>query len=260
MAQCNRRFWKFRSPRRRSLAIPLLVAFAVDCSAQARPEPHGPSHAQPPYERLATAARLWNYVKYLSPRVTNPAIDWDAELVNAIPKVLAARSGQDFNGALSDMLASLHDPLTHIRKADELATSEQLLLPQVAAAGPVPVVTFRPADPAKRAQALDALTIALSKAGAAVFDLRDTQDVGNTLASTLMTSKPCQGLKLASREHTGYARADDLENDGLYRSTWKLRDSVHFPLSPNAAHSVFLINGKTVVPLAVEALSRLAMQ
>jgi hypothetical protein len=48
--------------------------------------------SQTAYERLAATAKLWAYIKYLHPRVTDPAIDWDAAFAKTAPQVLAATS------------------------------------------------------------------------------------------------------------------------------------------------------------------------
>lgn len=66
------------------------------------------------YDRLAGTAKLWNYVKYFHPRVTAGEIDWDAALMRATPKVLAATDNAAFMAALDEMLGTLKDPATHI--------------------------------------------------------------------------------------------------------------------------------------------------
>ena len=82
--------------------------------------------------RLAGLAKVWGTVKYFHPFLAYRDIDWDKALIDTIPKVNAARSPQDYQAALNQMLAVLNDKST---RADiEAATKPE---------------TPTPADPAK---------------------------------------------------------------------------------------------------------------
>jgi len=78
------------------------------------------SCAQPPetvrIERLAGLAKLWGAVKYFHPYVAERDLDWDAALVQAIPKVESANSTADYRRVVDGMLSLLHDPNTHTVK------------------------------------------------------------------------------------------------------------------------------------------------
>jgi C-terminal processing protease CtpA/Prc len=82
--------------------------------------------------RLAGLAKVWGTVKYFHPFLAYRDIDWDKALVETIPKVNAARSAQEYQAALNQMLAVLNDNST---RADIEATTKS--------------ETSAPADPAK---------------------------------------------------------------------------------------------------------------
>lgn len=62
--------------------------------------------------RLAGLAKVWGTVKYFHPFLAYRDVDWDKALVETIPKVNAARSPQDYQAALNQMLAVLNDKST----------------------------------------------------------------------------------------------------------------------------------------------------
>lgn len=82
--------------------------------------------------RLAGLAKVWGNVKYFHPFLAYRDVDWDKALIDTIPKVNAAKSPQDYQAALNQMLAVLNDKST---RADIDAETK-------------PVVPT-PADPAK---------------------------------------------------------------------------------------------------------------
>ena len=62
--------------------------------------------------RLAGLAKVWGSVKYFHPFLAYRDIDWDKSLIETIPKVNAAKSPQDYQAALNQMLAVLNDKST----------------------------------------------------------------------------------------------------------------------------------------------------
>ena len=62
--------------------------------------------------RLTGLAKVWGTVKYFHPFLAYRDIDWDKVLVETIPKVNAAKSAQDYQAALNQMLAVLNDKST----------------------------------------------------------------------------------------------------------------------------------------------------
>jgi len=63
-------------------------------------------------ERLAGLGRLWGAIKFFHPFLAYKEIDWDGALVAAIPRVKAARGGQEYREAIQTMLQALRDPAT----------------------------------------------------------------------------------------------------------------------------------------------------
>ena len=63
-------------------------------------------------ERLSGLAKVWGAVKYFHPCPAYREIDWDKALIDAIPKVNAAKSPTEYAAAVNVMLAALHDKQT----------------------------------------------------------------------------------------------------------------------------------------------------
>ena len=67
-----------------------------------------------PVERLAGLARLWGLIKFCHPGLAISGIDWDAALIRAIPEVKAAKTVEDYRGALERLCLVLGDPATRV--------------------------------------------------------------------------------------------------------------------------------------------------
>lgn len=93
-----------RSSRKLAL-FALICALPLSCAAQSRDSVR--------IERLAGLARLWGAIKYFHPYVADRDIDWDAALVQTIPKVESAKSTEDYREAIDFMVSFLKDPSTH---------------------------------------------------------------------------------------------------------------------------------------------------
>ncbi len=76
--------------------------------------------------RLAGVARVWGTVKYFHPYLAYREIDWDKALVEAIPKINAARTPADYQNAINEMLAVLNDKSTRA----ESETNTQTVVPK----------------------------------------------------------------------------------------------------------------------------------
>ncbi len=83
--------------------------------------------------RLAGLAKVWGTVKYFHPFLAYRDIDWDKALIETIPKVNAAKTAQDYEAALNQMLAVLNDKSTRA----EIDTETK-------PAGPAPATTAKP--------------------------------------------------------------------------------------------------------------------
>lgn len=62
--------------------------------------------------RLVALAKVWGVVKYFHPALAYREIDWDKALVEAVPRVNAAKTAQDYEGAVNQMLSVLNDRST----------------------------------------------------------------------------------------------------------------------------------------------------
>jgi C-terminal processing protease CtpA/Prc len=70
-------------------------------------------------ERLVGLAKVWGAVKFFHPYLAYREIDWDKALVEAIPKVNAAKTPQEYEAAVNSMLAALGDKNTRAQIASE---------------------------------------------------------------------------------------------------------------------------------------------
>src|SRR5271165_6406444 len=86
-------------------AVVTLVSLAASAIAQQN---------DPGTARLAATAKLWVTVKYFHPYMAYQDIDWDKALVEALPKILDAKSPDEYAVATQQMLDALHDPETHM--------------------------------------------------------------------------------------------------------------------------------------------------
>ena len=104
--------------RRRMLSLTLaLISLSAIAHAQASTPPTNRPPEDARVERLAGLARVWGAVKYFHPYLAYRDVDWDKALVEAIPKVRAAQSRQEYEAALDSMLAVLGDKNTRVRPA-----------------------------------------------------------------------------------------------------------------------------------------------
>ncbi|HEX7315944.1 MAG TPA: S41 family peptidase [Pyrinomonadaceae bacterium] len=99
------------NPRRLTLkcfALVLLLLPSLCSDARARQTtPASSDNAR--VERLVGLAKLWAAAKYFHPYLAYREVDWDKALVEAIPKVQAAKTPHEYSAALNQMLAVLGD-------------------------------------------------------------------------------------------------------------------------------------------------------
>lgn len=92
-----------------------VVLLCQTAPAQDKPYPEDPRVA-----RLVGLAKVWGTVKYFHPFLAYREIDWDKALIEAIPKVNAAKSAQEYEAALNQMLAVLNDAPTRAEIEPEI--------------------------------------------------------------------------------------------------------------------------------------------
>lgn len=136
-------------------------------------------------QRLASLCKLWGAVKYFHPYLAYKPVDWDAALVQTIPRVKAASSPAEYQAALDHLLSFLDDPATRTMRQETPppppdarsessgpAVDEPSLLwprPDVALLAATDLRQF--SDPAKVSR-LPGLFEQASKASAIIFDIR----------------------------------------------------------------------------------------
>jgi len=64
--------------------------------------------------RLAALGKLWGVIKFFHPYLAYKDMDWDAALVETIPKVNEAKSADEYRAAVTHMLSFLNDPNTRV--------------------------------------------------------------------------------------------------------------------------------------------------
>src|SRR5215204_5615678 len=133
--------------------------------------------------RLVGLAKVWGTVKYFHPFLAYRNIDWDKALIETIPKVNAAKTPQDYQTAVNQMLAVLNDRSTRAEIETETKSD-----------GPVPANAAKPVRSENGVLVIDSAQIAkaiandisalnkfvtsvnesLPKAGSVIFDARST--------------------------------------------------------------------------------------
>jgi hypothetical protein len=170
--------------------------------------------AQPAYERLAEAAKLWALVKYVHPRATSPGVDWDRVFTDNVQRILQAADDDAFAAAVDAMLAGLNDPMTRIVPASRPASAR---LAAFRRPDGVTVVRFRPFGP--RGAPAPPLLEQLEGAGAVVFDLRDAPRAAELFPATLPLATASNWPIFRVRYHSGYEPPVP-SGSGGYRSSW----------------------------------------
>jgi C-terminal processing protease CtpA/Prc len=187
-------------------------------------------------ERLSGVCRLWGAVKFFHPYLAYRAIDWDAALIAAIPRILEAPSADAYRRALDDLLAALGDPLTHT------ITPPSVAVPSTRPPGPdqpaeeegphlrwteerVAILVardFRAVEEPRQTPLLDQLCTAATAASALVLDLRGASPafcslLAERLGAFLERDVPLPGER--ARLHSGYV-PDGATTSGGYYSAW----------------------------------------
>ncbi|XXF74907.1 S41 family peptidase [Myxococcaceae bacterium GXIMD 01537] len=85
----------------------------VEAATESTPLPAKP-HAEAPEDNVAALAEVWGSVRYFHPWLVSRDIDWDAALVEALPRSAAARTPEALSEAVNAMLSRLGDPVTHV--------------------------------------------------------------------------------------------------------------------------------------------------
>jgi len=226
--------------------------------------------------RLLATARLWVTVKYFHPFLAYRAdIDWDRALVDALPRIRAAKSGAEYQAAVSSMLEALHDPETFARVAAsaegapndpsaQLASSaKDVIQSSLAYLGAFSQVSVGPgrataASPKVMAEAADLLAHAIDTSPNVSFNLRRSPGHDPHLLSSLLdldsvrshlVNKPLLGAAQRSWMHAGLPPEVGEANHGYY-SAFQIFQPRTYPPGP-ADRSLaikFLVGEGSVLP------------
>lgn len=88
------------------------VSLAQTVTRAESPAKRTPSAEEARIARLAGLAKAWGAVKYFHPYLAYRQIDWDKALIETLPKVSAAKTAQEYESAVNQMLAVLGDKST----------------------------------------------------------------------------------------------------------------------------------------------------
>lgn len=103
----------------------LLMMLCGSVQAQPNPTPAKSAAEDARIERIAGLAKLWGAVKYFHPYLAYREIDWDKSLVEAIPKVNAAKTPEEYRTAVNQLLAALGDRSTYAEIATTSSSPER---------------------------------------------------------------------------------------------------------------------------------------
>lgn len=238
----------------RTLLTPLALALGLVALTASAAEP-APTALPTREERLDRLARLWGQVRYRHPYLAYKDIDWDAALVEALPRVEAARDRAAYAAAVQDMLDALKDPATRVLRSDEQKEAAQkaptLREPRGWESKDVLVLDLR------TGKNPEGLSTDLSKAKAVVVDLRArgleeratwamSEALGNVLPFLLSQELDVPGER--SVYQSGY-RPQTMNSSGGYAMSFLTTAGQR--LSPRAGGKarpvVFLLDEKSYV-------------
>ena len=182
------------------LVSTLTAALCLGQPAFAQMTPASPA-ASIETARLVGLCRVWGVVKYFHPALAYQPVDWDLALVQAIPKVRAAKTSADYADAVDAMLAVLHDPNTHVVRSP--------------AAGPVPVAAATPSGKQPSVKTLPD--------GIAVITLTDYSQFSDysaigAVAQALQSAKTAKALVFDLRRQGGAAANGDMDQSSFVLS------------------------------------------
>ncbi len=217
-------------------------------------------------ERLTHLAKLWGTVRYLHPWLATREIDWDAALVQAIPKVRTAGTPAEYAVAVQGMLDALGDPVTHVQAVphgdpgaeDHLGPIAHWLEPGMLSLylRPNSARTFD-----ELMQKMTAVPAEIAKARAVIVDVRG---MGGERFYPRYLLSPIEGL-LVSRPLTAPAQRylvhsgfrTQLPGPTGYSSGFMALFPDSFTPAPGRTapqRVVFLVNGDTAIPPLALAL------
>jgi C-terminal processing protease CtpA/Prc len=217
-------------------------------------------------ERLTHLAKLWGTVRYLHPWLAYKEIDWDAALIQAIPRVRAASTPEQYAAAVQSMLDALGDPVTRVQAVphgepeapDHLGPIAQWLEPGILS------LYLRPNSARtydELMQKMKAVPAEIPKARAVIVDIRGLDGERFyprfllTELEGLLVSRPATAPVQRYLVHSGY-RTQLPGGSGSYSTGFMslLPDGFTATAGPAPQRVVFLANAETAIPPLAAAL------
>ena len=174
--------------------LALFLSFVVFCqAARAQNQTSAPASGEDArVARLAGLAKAWGAVKFFHPYLAYRDIDWDKALIDALPKVNAAKTPQEYEAALNQMLAVLNDKSTRasieVEKKPEATSQPAAADAQVAkhvrtengvvVIEAAQIATVVAKDRTALSRVLTSVNEALPKATGIVIDARSSSKIG----------------------------------------------------------------------------------
>jgi C-terminal processing protease CtpA/Prc len=216
-------------------------------------------------ERLAQLCKVWGTVRYLHPYLAYKDIDWDADLVKALPKVMAAKNTEEYAAAVQVMLDALDDPATRVIRRPRPAASgdgkpgekklsawlgDGILAIDLSGPAGVDRLLYRTEDQA-------ALAKEMAKAKGVVLDLRDAELGWLSVVSELLP--PSRELRTPAHRylvHSGY-KPEGRGSSG-YHSAFETRFGETVPPAPGGKVRplAFIVSEGTVLSPRALALQQ----
>ncbi|MES2306781.1 MAG: S41 family peptidase [Gemmatimonadota bacterium] len=216
--------------------------------------------------RLTSLGHLWGVVRYFHPALAEGSRDWDANTTIAVDAVRAAGSREEYSAAVSRLLATLHDPATHIDSPAVTAPGAPAAVSASwSVAGVDSTLIIRIPEWTNRStRAVRQLSADIQRATHLVFDVRGSgsADAANASAhfavaglDSLLPAVATAMPPMLRRLHDGF-RSESGTTTGRYWSGTYERPGKRFPAGRGAARGpiAFLMNPDSDIPDIVLAL------
>jgi len=220
-------------------------------------------------ERLVALGRVYGVVKYFHPVFLERDVGWDASVVTAVNRVNAASNTAAYADAITDLLATLGDPATRVRRKSApspmlSSTSAPSRKWAVAEGDSALVITIPdPNEYVAVGQLLNGATADIRHASSVVFDLRgrESDELGtlgfvfasgvNQLLPTVSVVTPAE----TRRAHSGFPPQLGGSSGGYWSGSIEQQGELIQITAPNRVRRiVFVVNPWSDIPPVAFAL------
>ena len=256
----------------KKLLCPALLILAVSFTATAAGADNEKTDAGRT-DRLVGLCKVWGTVRYLHPYLAYKDIDWDAALIEALPKVEAAKDESEYRSAVQAMLDRLGDPTTRVtsktpqspedRPSGNGKEEKERPLFSWVADDVLAVHLSRPLSTSKLfdGKTRESLLAQVKKAPRLIVDLRGDDEFGfgsyivSSWLSPLLPSREIRPPTERYLVHSGY-RPQKGRSSGGYFSAFQTSLPEVFAAAPGGKgkRTVFLIGEQTELPPIALAL------